>query len=204
MSAVVMVFARAPVAGEAKTRLIPVLGAEGAAALHGRLARHCLGVAAGAGVGPVALWCSPSRGHPFFGQCAREFGAVLHDQVGEDLGARMAHAFRETLKASERAIIIGTDCPGLTAADFRRAAAFLENGSDAVIGPAEDGGYVLLGLRRYAPELFTGITWSTDGVLQQTRDRLRALRWRWRELAEHWDVDRPEDVRRLVRENGWR
>jgi glycosyltransferase A (GT-A) superfamily protein (DUF2064 family) len=71
---------------------------------------------------------------------------------------------------------------------------------DAVIGPAEDGGYVLIGLRRYAPELFKGVSWGTDLVLKETRERLRVLGWQWHELKERWDVDRPEDMKRLKSE----
>jgi glycosyltransferase A (GT-A) superfamily protein (DUF2064 family) len=76
----------------------------------------------------------------------------------------------------------------------------LQDGNDAVLGPARDGGYVLIGLNRPAPELFAGINWSTWAVMHETRSRLRALGWRWRELAEQWDVDRPADLARLDRD----
>jgi rSAM/selenodomain-associated transferase 1 len=112
----------------------------------------------------------------------------------------MAHAFHETLKWTTQALLIGTDCPSLTVDDLREAAEVLRKGIDAVIGPAEDGGYILIGLRRCVPDLFTGISWGTGSVLDQTRRRLRELRWKWHELSEQWDVDRPEDVERLKRE----
>jgi hypothetical protein len=94
-------------------------------------------------------------------------------------------------------LIIGTDCPVLTPALLREAAATL-NGHDAVVFPAEDGGYVLIGMRRPAPELFAGIEWSTERVMAQTRERLLSLGWSWTEPATLWDVDRPADYERLA------
>ena len=93
-----IVFARAPVPGQVKTRLIPAMGPEAAASLHEKLVFHSLAMAVYAGVGPVDLWCTPSPDHPFFIRCNREFQVELHTQVGEDIGQRMAHAFKETLK----------------------------------------------------------------------------------------------------------
>lgn len=121
----------------------------------------------------------------------------LHNQPNGDLGRRMAFAFSKTLKRASSAILIGTDCPSLTQADLKEAAEILAQGFDAVIGPAEDGGYVLLGLRHYVPDLFSGISWGTNRVMEKTRLRLRRLKWRWHELPERWDVDRPEDLERL-------
>jgi glycosyltransferase A (GT-A) superfamily protein (DUF2064 family) len=95
------------------------------------------------------------------------------------------------------ALIMGSDCISLCPADIREAAAALERGADAVLGPAEDGGYVLLGLARASPALFNGIAWGGDRVLVDTRTRLRQLGWRWHELPVRWDVDRPEDLARL-------
>jgi uncharacterized protein len=151
-----------------------------------------------ANVGPVALWCAPGLGHPFFDRCAEEFGVELYPQINGDLGRRMGYAFDQTLKVSESALLIGSDCPSLSCDDLEKAMGILAKRADAVIGPAEDGGYVLLGLRRYGPELFEGISWGGDAVLAETRSRLRRLGWRWRELSERWDVDRPEDVDRLA------
>ncbi len=193
----IMVFAKAPVAGAVKTRLIPALGAQGAAALHATLTRHCIATAVGSGLCPVDLWCSPDTSHPFFAQCSKDFGVTLHQQQGDDLGARMAHAFDSVLQQGPYAVIIGTDCPTLTTQDLRMALDTLQDGFDAVIGPAEDGGYVLLGLRKAAPLLFEDITWGSGEVLAVTRERLKRLQWRWRELAPRRDVDRPEDLAQL-------
>ena len=195
-----VIFARAPVPGGVKTRLIPLLGEEGAAVLYERMVIRSIATATNVGIGPVELWCTPSTGHPFFSRCAEEFGIMLLCQTEGDIGERMAHAFRETLKRSTYVLLMGTDCPSLTGNDLGEAVNALSVGADAVLIPSEDGGYVLMGLRQYAGELFTGIAWGTKEVLEETRVRLRHLGWRWHELSERWDVDRPEDVERLKRE----
>ena len=108
----------------------------------------------------------------------------------------MHHAAIASLAGAPRVLFIGTDCPALTAADLRAAADALA-ANDAVLIPAEDGGYVLLGLNRWDAQLFTDIEWGSDQVLSVTRARLATLNWRWRELPALWDVDRPEDYSRL-------
>lgn len=193
----ILVFAKAPVAGAAKTRLIPLLGAEGAAALQGRLLRHALATARAAAPARLELWCSPDTRHPALVEAARESGAMLQLQTGDDLGARMAQAFRHALVHSRFAVCIGTDCPALTAQHLRDAAAALREGDDAVFIPAEDGGYTLIGLARDEARLFNGVAWSSDQVMAQTCTRLRDCGLRWRELETLWDVDRPEDWQRL-------
>jgi hypothetical protein len=121
----------------------------------------------------------------------------LYAQPEGDLGDRMGCALRVTLQRSRFAILIGTDCPSRTGDDLRKALLFLREGSQAVIGPSEDGGYVLIGLSEYSPALFSGIPWGTQAVMEETRNRLSTLGWQWKELSERWDVDRPEDVERL-------
>ncbi|MDA1107270.1 MAG: TIGR04282 family arsenosugar biosynthesis glycosyltransferase [Proteobacteria bacterium] len=192
--AVIMVFAKAPIAGGVKTRLLPVLSATAATELHARLVRHTLATASNAGLCPVQLWCAPATEHPFFKQCAEDFGVTLHAQHGRDLGDRMMHAFDTALRHGKQAIIIGSDCPLLTALDLEAALTALSGGFDAVLGPAQDGGYVLLGLTHVSPVLFENIPWGTSRVLALTRERLQQLQWRAHELPVHWDVDRPEDL----------
>lgn len=197
----VLVFAKAPIEGRVKTRLIPAIGAAQAAALQALLTHRALATAYAAAVGPVELYCAPSSRYRFFRECATEFGAALKDQGRGNLGSRMARAFQTALDRSRSAIAIGSDCPALRPSDIARSADLLAEGFDAVIVPAEDGGYVLLGLARFSPRLFARIAWGQASVLAETRDRLRSLQWRWHELPVSWDVDRPEDYERLRREN---
>ena len=193
----VLVFAKAPRPGHAKTRLIPVLGADGAAALHARLIRLTLRTARRAALGPVELHGAPAD-DDFLRFCAASYGAGLVPQSDGDLGARMNGALDEALRVNACAILVGTDCPALTAHHLRLAAAALHDGFDAVFVPTEDGGYALVGLRRCDPRLFEGIAWSTHDVMSQTRDRLAALDWRWTELERLWDIDTGPDYERLL------
>lgn len=195
----ILVFARAPVAGAAKTRLIPLLGAAGAAALHRRLIAQALASARAAAPQRLELWCAPDTAHPFLQAAALTHGATLQAQVGDNLGERMAHAFASALCNVPHALCIGTDCPALTAQHLRDAAGALCAGNDAVFVPAEDGGYALVGLARDEPLLFSDVAWGGPQVMAQTRTRLRELGLRWRELETLWDVDRPADWQRLQR-----
>jgi uncharacterized protein len=197
-STAVIVFAKAPQPGAVKTRLVPALGAEGAAALHAKLARHTLDTVRAASLNAVELHCAPDRDDPFFRYCQGQYGVALELQVAGDLGMRMHAAFGKSLAAHVRVLMIGTDCPALTARHLRQAEKALREGNDAVFVPCEDGGYALIGLARADPTLFDGIAWSSASVMAETRERLRALGWKWHELETLWDVDRPEDYQRLV------
>lgn len=195
----IAVFAKAPVAGRVKTRLAARLGEEGAARLAAALARHAVATAAGSRIGTVELWCSPDASHPFFLECASRFRVKLREQRGADLGERMDCAVREALAARSPVIVIGADCPALDARVLKRAAAALAH-HDAVFVPAEDGGYVLVGMSRPVAGIFDSIEWGGAGVMQQTRERMVRARARWQELDPLWDVDRPEDYARMRRE----
>lgn len=195
--ALLIVFARAPQPGQVKTRLVPRLGEWGAARLHRRFVRRTLRVARAAGCGPVELHGTPRARHAFFVQCAKAQGVTLRNQRGRDLGERMFNAIASGLRRRHAVILIGTDCPALEARDLRRAARALAGGCDAVIAPAEDGGYPLIGLRRVSPRLFWRITWGGPDVFARTAEALDRLGWRWRRLRTLWDVDRPHDLTRL-------
>jgi rSAM/selenodomain-associated transferase 1 len=197
----IMVFARAPVPGAVKTRLIPVLGPQGAAALHARLTKRTIETARRARMGAVELHCAPDHDDPFFRLCSGRYGVELVAQAPGDLGARMHAAFRRGLEVHPRALLVGSDCAVLTARLLRQADRALAEGADAVFAPCEDGGYALIGLKREDPRLFAGIAWGEARVMADTRDRLRALGWQWRELDTVWDVDRPEDYERLTATN---
>ncbi len=184
---------KAPEPGQVKTRLAPLLGAEGAAAfLDGEIRRlaSCLHEAA---LAPVEVWAGGDAGHAVFRDLAEAYGWRIHRQPDGDLGERMRVAAKFALLDSGSVLLIGADCPQMGAAYLRMALQALENRCGAVIGPAQDGGYVLLGVREVDKALFRGMKWSTPSVLADTRARLRALGWLWQELPTLRDVDTPED-----------
>jgi rSAM/selenodomain-associated transferase 1 len=191
----IAILAKAPVAGAVKSRLIPALGADGAALLAARMLDHVVGIACDAAIGPVVLWTAPDPMDQHFQLLRQKHAIALARQPEGDLGARMHAA---VVAAGAPVLVIGADCPALTAEHLGAAAQALR-GHDAVVIPAEDGGYVLIGLRKPAPLLFTGMTWSASSVMAETRRQLTALGLTWRELAPLWDVDRPDDIARLRR-----
>ncbi len=193
----IAIFTRAPEPGAAKTRLIPALGAEAAAQFHAVLTRHAIAQALESNLGPVELWCAPDIAHPFFAECARDFAVALCAQPQGDLGAKMLAAFEA---AQGPLLLMGADCPAITPADLTACASALEHGADAVFLPAEDGGYGLVGAARPIPGIFQGVDWGGPDVMAQTRDKLTALGLAWREPRVVWDVDRPEDYERVLRE----
>jgi uncharacterized protein len=189
----VIVFAKAPRAGHAKTRLIPALGADGAAQLAERLLQHAVAQAVAACVGPVELCVTPDAIDHALRALAERHPVTLSAQGDGDLGQRMARAFERVLRSHRRALLIGTDAPGLDAAYLQRGACALDD-ADAVFGPAADGGYTLVGLRQPAPGLFAGMRWSHDQVMAQTRDRIARLGLRHVELPLLHDIDEPADL----------
>jgi len=198
----VQVFAKAPLPGQVKTRLIPMLGVDGAVELHCRLVRHTLATAVLARVGPLEVWTTAPGEDAFIQSCKRVLGVEVRLQPDGDLGARMLGAAEDGLRRAPAVIIVGTDCPTMHVDDLRAAHHALAAGDDAVLGPAEDGGYWLIALARCDPSLFAGIAWGDAGVLATTRERLHRLGWRWSEVATRWDVDRPADLSRFA-ETPW-
>lgn len=194
-----LIFAKAPVPGQVKTRLAGRLGARGAAELYKKLLRRTLAMAATARLCPLELWGAPDARHGFFSACRRDYAVRLRRQRSGDLGRRMNHALTRTVNQGHPAIVIGGDCASLGGAELRDAFCRLAAGSDAVLGPAADGGYVLIGLNRPAPALFRNIAWGTPTVLAATRRRLRRSGLNWAELPLGWDVDTPADLQRLRR-----
>lgn len=192
----VAILARAPVPGRVKTRLVSVLGEEGAASLQAWMLRRTVAMALEADVGPVSLWCEGDTEHRDFIRC-RELGPLrIRPQVAGDLGRRMLAAVQESPTAAGT-LVIGTDCPVLNAAHLREGARSLAD-HDAVLIPVEDGGYVLIGMKAPSAAAFSAIDWGTSQVMAQTRQSLAAMGWRWTELSTLWDVDRPEDVERIA------
>lgn len=196
----ILVFAKAPVPGRVKTRLIPALGAMGAAELARRMLENTLAKALDAGIGPVELCASPSVSAADWADTRLPDGVEFSDQGEGDLGARMARASQRTFAKNDRVLLIGTDCPGLSAQHLRAAAAALDR-HEAAIHPAVDGGYPLLGLRAFHPSLFEDIPWSAPVVAELTLARLEGLAWRvW--LGETLaDIDEPADLVHLAHQS---
>lgn len=186
------IFAKAPVAGYAKTRLIPRLGPEGAAALQTDLFRNTVQTALASPLRPLSLWCAPDCEHPVFRSARLDHGFKTRVQVGNDLGERMFGAFEE-LTLRSPALLIGTDCPVLSVDHLTRCAAALAGGADAAFVPAEDGGYALIGLRKAAWRLFEDIPWGTGDVMRMTRDRSCEKNMSIFETEPLWDIDTPDD-----------
>jgi rSAM/selenodomain-associated transferase 1 len=193
----VIVFARAPVAGRVKTRLAVRLGAARAARLHAQLTSVALGIALASRCGPVELHVTAR--HAWLVHLARKHSVPLRLQRGADLGERMARAVRVGLRRAPCVLLMGSDCPELAPRELVRARRWLAGGADAVLAPAYDGGYALIALARPADFLFHDVPWGGDGVYDETAARLRNAGWRLRTLDAVADIDRPEDLARLDR-----
>jgi hypothetical protein len=199
-----MIFARAPVPGAVKTRLIPALGPTGAAQLAVHMLRHALQIAADARLGPVQLHGAPDVQHPVLQSAAAGVGAACLAQGCGDLGERMRLALAAALQLTPRALLCGTDCPALDAEVLREADAALVAGADCVLVPTADGGFVLIGFRREAlaaiDEVFGAVAWGSSTVMSSTRDRLLRAGLRWTELATLVDIDEPADLEHVPKE----
>lgn len=205
-----VIFAKAPIPGQVKTRLCPPLTPDEAASLHGSLVLDVL-ERSGSGATPTRntiprydrfLACAPASEHVFFQIMAERHRIQLIDQIGDDLGSRMEHAFNRILSMGyHRALLIGTDLPTLPGSCFSEADALLTR-HDVVLGPTEDGGYYLIGLKKPAPELFGDISWSTDQVLLQTKRMAERLGLTTALLPALRDLDTMNDFNALLAEIG--
>jgi rSAM/selenodomain-associated transferase 1 len=186
-------FARAPHPGRAKTRLRPVLDPIAAARFSAALTLHTCRVLCASRLAPVEVWTDDIADLPLWEQCREAGASALRQQRGDDLGARMHHALADALTRRRQVVLVGSDCPALDPGYLARALAALER-SEVVLGPAQDGGYVLIGVRRLHVSLFNGVAWGSDRVLRQTNQRLAQLGWVSQELPVLRDVDRPADL----------
>jgi rSAM/selenodomain-associated transferase 1 len=193
----IVILAKAPIPGFAKTRLIPAIGAHAAAVLQERLTERTVATALAAGIGPVTLCCDPDATHDTFLKMVTRMKITLRPQPPGDLGTRMLAA---VATSTGPVLVIGTDCPALTEAHLRSAAMALRDGNDVVLIPAERGGYVLLGMREAQPRLFSNIAWGGSSVLADTRARIVEQRLMLIERPPLWDVDTEIDLARLDRE----
>jgi len=193
----ILVFCKAPILGSVKTRLLSVLSPREAADLYRKLASRMLDCAIDSSLAHVELWCFPDVTHTFF-QKYEDCGVPLFQQRGADLGERMYQAALHSLaqEGVSKVLIIGADCPTLDEHYLEAALSKLDD-HDAVLGPAEDGGYGLIGLRKADPSIFSDITWSTSEVCADTCKKMNKLNYNWSLLPLLWDVDRPEDLEKL-------
>lgn len=189
-----VIYAKAPLAGYAKTRLIPALGAEGAARVADKLLRHAIAQAIAADIGTVEVCGTPSWADAAWQTLpALPAGVERTDQAAGDLGARLTETSRRIIDKGSSLLLMGADCPALDATRLRLAAAALSE-ADCCLQPVADGGYALLGLNHHHPSLFDSIPWSTDRVAAITRERIGALNWTLQEFPALHDVDEPEDL----------
>lgn len=195
MSVALIVFARAPLAGTVKTRLMPALGAAGAARTYERLLEHALCVAAAAPVTARAIHVDASASLPWF---ATRRGFDLQVQTPGDLGARMAQACAQALVHHRRVLLMGSDLADITAADLALADAWLARDAEVVLGPVADGGYWLIGLRASHRELFDDIAWGAASVYTATVARIARQGLCWRALPLRHDVDEVGDLPRMA------
>ena len=192
--------AREPIPGRVKTRLTPFLSAGRAADLHAAMVRY---IASRLGrTRALQLWVAGDCAADFFTDCQKLANISLHTQPPGDLGERMRHIVDQGLRHSGKVILVGSDAPGLDA-DFVNGAVEALEQVDAVLGPAEDGGYVLLGLARRCDRIFEGIPWGTELVLEQTLAALEEDGLSWKLLESLPDIDRPEDLRHLPEDLTW-
>lgn len=193
---VILVYAKAPLAGSVNTRLIPYIGTDAATQLQQDFIHHRLSMLQRANLCATHLMCAPDITHDCFTQCEKQYSVVLKQQDGSELGERMSNGAASALLSYKYCIVIGTDAPALDEVIIKQVIDELHAGADVVLVPAEDGGYVLLGLSTNYEFLFNDISWGTDKVMQQTRERLKEKNISFKELGLCWDVDTLEDYQR--------
>jgi rSAM/selenodomain-associated transferase 1 len=197
----ILVFAKAPVSGEVKTRLAQEIGYDEAAKIHGAMVEYTVAMAVRAQLAPVELHGVWNGGRDFLVSLQERFGIELIPQVGADLGDRMRYALTTALQSADYALLIGTDCPLLDAEYLEQAMARLQAGDEVVLGPVEDGGYVLIGLRTVEPALFQGLNWGGADVFEETRRRCVDAGIHCAELPRLYDIDTEADLRRFREES---
>jgi rSAM/selenodomain-associated transferase 1 len=193
---VILLYAKAPVEGTVNTRLIPDIGVKAATRLQYDLTHDRLSMLDKAKLCTVYLMCAPDKRHRFFAQCKRNYSVTLFEQAGSDLGERIINGVRHALSQFKYCVVIGTDAPALDAAMIAQAIDVLHTNNEVVIAPAEDGGYVLIGMHYPHEFLFHEIAWGSSTVMQQSREQLDLRNVPYTELATCWDVDRLEDYQR--------
>ena len=193
--AAVLVFAKAPLAGKVNTRLIPDIGVDAATELQAELIHSRLKSLQEENLCATQLWCAHDIQHAFFQGCRTQYNIELYEQSGCDLGERMSSAIEQSLRNFKRVVLIGTDAPSLIIKHIEAAVEQLGK-NDVVIGPADDGGYVLIGMSKHSEAIFQTVEWGTDRVLDETRVNIKENELSCFELESCWDIDRVEDYLR--------
>ncbi len=191
-------FAKWPRLGKVKTRLAQTIGNQAAFDVHVELTMNVLANLTSANLGTVELWfdqiLNGEEGRQLMALCDKT-QVTVSTQCGVDLGERMYQALSKGLRNHDKVIIVGSDCPTVDEIYLMSAVSALDS-SDLVLGPAEDGGYVLIGARKIHSELFAGIEWGTSSVLEATSENAKKNRLSVKHLALTWDVDEYEDYLR--------
>ena len=195
---VILLFAKAPVAGLVNTRLIADIGVQAATKLQHDLIHQRLSMLAQENLCTVRLMCAPDRQDECFLRCEQEYPVTLQRQSGADLGIRMLNGVKHALQNYKYCIVIGTDAPALDGSIIKQAIDVLHTKDEVVFVPAEDGGYVLVGLQKPYEFLFEGISWGSAEVMQQSRSKLKKNSVSYKELTTCWDIDRLEDYQRYL------
>ena len=192
-----LIFARTPELGRVKRRLAADIGEAGALAAHEELLERVIRLTAGTGDYRVALWLTRTSGRlPVWLESLE-----LHEQSEGDLGQRMQQAMSESLADGGASVLVGSDCPGIDAGYVAAAFTALKS-ADVVFGPAEDGGYGLVGMTRLVPEIFAELRWGDDGVLHRALERAAQVGASVELLTEIYDVDTLADWQRYQQELG--
>jgi rSAM/selenodomain-associated transferase 1 len=196
---VILVYAKAPVAGKVNTRLIPEIGVQAATELQDELVHKRLSMLSTADLCDVRLMCALNSRDDCFVRCKKKYPISLLEQTGDDLGERMLNGVIDALQDYQYCIVIGTDAPALDSSRIKQAIDILRSNTEVVYVPAEDGGYVLVGLQKPYAFLFQDISWGSSDVMQQSRNRLIENKVSFEELAVCWDIDRIEDYQRYLK-----
>lgn len=190
----ILIFTKPPIPYQVKTRLLPALDAESAAHIAATLFTYTLATTLTMSHCDIRLYIADNILHPFFTPYHQYPHISYHLQRGQHLGDRLKQAVTETFLIYDRVLIIGTDCPIMTADYLSLARKSLRDQADIVLGPADDGGYVLLAMNSAYLSLFDNIPWSTNAVFSETIERVNALNHPYHQLPTLWDIDTPADL----------
>ena len=187
-----IVFVKSPISGKCKTRLIPFLSADEACEFYKSLiVTHFENLKSLTNI-EIAIYAHPDTDHPFIKKISEKYNTTLHNQHGNNLGERMHNAISRSLQHYKKTVLTGSDCPVLSVEYINKAFKALEQ-HDIVLGPAEDGGYVLIGANKIESKLFKKINWGTSSVLQKSISNHKKYNYKTALLKPLWDIDTPED-----------